>query len=99
MTQLGVELMAYINESKGDVSFQPSGIAVHPVSGNIYIIASVGNLLMVYSRESIMLAMIKLRTKYFPQPEGICFSPDGSLYISNEGDEDEATILRFERKK
>lgn len=81
MTQLGVELMAYINESKGDVSFQPSGMAIHPVSGNIYIIASVGNLLMVYSKESIMLAMIKLRSEYFPKPEGICFSPDGSLYF------------------
>ena len=99
MTQLGVELMAFIDDSKGDVSFQPSGMAIHPDSGNLYIIASVGNLLIVYSRESEMLAMYKLRNKYFPQPEGICFSPDGTLYISNEGDEDEATILRFERTK
>jgi uncharacterized protein YjiK len=100
MTQLGVELMAFINDSKGDVSFQPSGMAVHPVSGNLYIIASVGNLLIVYSRESEMLAMFKLRNKYFPQPEGICFSPDGTLYISNEADDnDEATILKFGIKK
>jgi len=99
MTQLGVELMAFINDSKGDVSFQPSGIAIHPVSGNIYIIASVGNLLIVYSREATMLAMIKLRNKYFKQPEGIGFSPDGSLYISNEEDEDPANILKFEQKK
>jgi len=100
MTQLGVELMAFINDSKGDVSFQPSGMAVHPVSGNLYIIASVGNLLIVYSRESEMLAMFKLRNKYFPQPEGICFSPDGTLYISNEADgNDEATILKFRLKK
>jgi len=100
MTQLGVELMAFINDSKGDVSFQPSGLAVHPVSGNLYVIASVGNLLIVYSRESEMLAMFKLRNKYFPQPEGICFSPDGTLYISNEADDnDEATILKFRLKK
>jgi len=99
MTQLGVELMAFIDDSKGDVSFQPSGIAVHPFSRNIYIIASIGNLLVVFSREANMLAMIKLRSKYFPQPEGICFSPDGSLYISNEGKDDDANILKFERKK
>ena len=99
MTQLGVELMAFINDSKGDVSFQPSGMAVHPESGNLYIIASVGNLLVVYSRESEMLAMFKLRNKYFAQPEGICFSPDGTLYISNEADDkDKATILKFKLK-
>lgn len=95
MTQLGVELLAYFDSSKGDVSFQPSGIAIHPISGNIYILGSVGNLMMVYNRSGVMMAMIKLRSKYFPKPEGICFSPNGTLYISNEGDGDAGTILKF----
>lgn len=95
MTQLGVELLAYFDHSKGDLSFQPSGIAIHPITGNMYLIGSVGNLLMVFDRDGRMLAMIKLRSKYYFQPEGICFSPDGTLYISNEGDEEPATILKF----
>jgi len=99
MARLGVELLAYFDSSKGDVSFQPSGIAIHPITGNIYVIGSVGNLLMVFTREGRMLAMIKLRSKYHAQPEGICFSPDGTLYISNEGDGGDATILKFEPKK
>ncbi len=99
MTQLGVELLAHIDHSKGDVSFQPSGIAVHPLSDNIYILGAVGDLLMVFSREGQMLAMLKLRSKYHPQPEGICFSPDGTMYISNEGDGGDGTILKFEAKK
>lgn len=99
MAHLGMELLAYFDDSKGDLSFQPSGIAVHPLTGNIYIIGSVGNLLMVYSREGKLLAMIKLRSKYYQQPEGICFSPAGTLYISNEGDNDNATILRFDQQK
>jgi uncharacterized protein YjiK len=45
-----------------------------------------------------MLAMVKLRSKVHAQPEGICFSPDGTLYISNEGDGGDATILQFEPK-
>jgi len=99
ITQLGVELLAFFDSSKGDVSFQPSGIAIHPITGNVYILGSVGNLLIVFSRAGEMLAIIKLRSKIHPQPEGICFSPNGTLYISNEGDGDEGTILKFESKK
>lgn len=99
MTQLGVELLAYFDHSKGDLSFQPSGIAIHPHTGNIYILGSVGNLLLVFSREGEMQAIIDLKSKIHAQPEGICFSPDGTLYISNEGEEDKGMILQFELKK
>ncbi len=99
MTQLGIELLAYFDGSKGDLSFQPSGIAIHPITGNFYIMGSVGNLMMVFSREGRMLAMIKLRSKYYPQPEGMCFGSDGKLYIANEGDDKKGTILMFEAKK
>lgn len=101
MAQLGVELLAFFDDSKGDVSFQPSGIAIHPITGNVYILASVGNLLIVFSRMGDMLAMIELRSKYYPKPEGICFSPNGTLYIANEGDGaiGAGTILKFELKK
>jgi len=96
LAMLGVELIARFDSSKGDVSFQPSGIAVNPISGNIYILGSVGNLIIVFSRDGVMLAIIKLKSKFFPQPEGICFSPEGTLYIANEGDKNNGTLLKFE---
>jgi len=99
MTELGVEFLALLDESKGDVSFQPSGIAIHPLTSNIYILASVGNILIVFNRNGVMMAMIKLRLKYYPKPEGICFGPDGTLYISSEGDGEEGTILEIEINK
>jgi len=99
MTELGVEFLALLDESKGDVSFQPSGIAIHPITSNIYILASVGNILMVFNPTGAMMAMIKLRSRYHPQPEGICFAPDGTLYISNEGDGNEGTILKLEMEQ
>jgi uncharacterized protein YjiK len=95
MTRLGVELLAYFDDSKGDLSFQPSAIAVHPLRGNIYILAAVGNLLIVYSREGKMMAMVRLKSKNHPQPEGICFGPDGTLYIANEGDGGHGTIQAY----
>lgn len=81
---------------KGDETFQPSGIAIHPVTGDVFILGAAGNLLLVLSKKGEILAMIKLKSKIFPQPEGICFSPDGTLYISNEGAGREGTILEFE---
>lgn len=95
MTRLGIELLASIDDSKGDLSFQPSAIAVHPISGNIYILAAVGNLLVVYSREGKLLAMAELKPKDHPQPEGICFGPDGTMYIANEGNGGHGSIQAF----
>ncbi len=99
MAHLGMDLLAYFDDVKGDLSLQPSGISIHPQTGNIYILASVGNLLVVYSPEGKLLSVIKLRAKYFAQPEGICFSPNGTLFISNEGDNDNATLMKFNTKK
>lgn len=99
MARLGIELLAYFDASKGDVSFQPSGIAIHPISGNIFVLASVGNLLIVYSRAGEMLTMTALKSKFHPKPEGICFSSDGTLYIANEGDDNsKGTILKFKTR-
>jgi len=87
-----------VKSHTGKVSFKPSGLAIHPVSGDIFIIGSVGKLLLVLSRTGEILAMIKLSPMIFPQPEGICFSPDGKLFIASEGAGRGGTILEFEAK-
>ena len=99
MTSLGIELLAFFDATEGDVSFQPSGIAVHPQTGNIYVLASVGKVLAVFSGDGRMLALIHLKSKIHEQPEGICFSPGGTLYISNEGDDGKGMILRFNKNE
>src|SRR5690606_13450064 len=66
-------------------SFHPSGISVHPLTQHLYIIASKGNLLVVMDTDGSILAVKSLPGNVFNQPEGICFAPDGTLYISNEG--------------
>jgi len=95
MTQLGIDILSSIDENKGDVTFQPSDLAVHPITQNIYIIGSVGDLLIVMNPKGEFLAMIDLDDVLFKQPEGICFDDAGTLYISNEGGEGRATILKF----
>lgn len=79
--------------------FRPSGIAVHPITGEIYVLASVGKVLVVLDKNGIIQEVHTLTTADFKQPEGICFSPDGNLFISNEGKGGRATILQFNYAK
>lgn len=70
------------------VEFGPSGVAVHPLSGNVYVLSSMNKVLIVLSSEGKILEMVKLDKNHFPQPEGICFDADGTLYLSTEAKDD-----------
>lgn len=80
---------------KKHIPFKPSGIAVHPKSNDIYIIGSVGKMMVVLNHTGEIKNLIPLNPKIFWQPEGICFSPDGDLYISSEGRGKAGYILKF----
>ena len=68
------------------LEFNPSAIAVHPVTHDIYLLSTRDNKCMaVYSHQGILKAFQYIDAELMPQPEGICFSPDGKLYISSEG--------------
>jgi uncharacterized protein YjiK len=99
MTTWGVEILSMLDESKGDVSFQPSGIAIHPLTGNLYVTGAVGDMILVLHPRGEILAMIALDTAKFRQPEGICFDPQGNLYISNEGKDSRANLMKFNYNK
>ncbi len=80
--------------------FKPSAIAIHPQSGLLYVISSVRKLLVVVdlSQPDTILATRELPESLFPQPEGIAFFQDGTLFISNEGASGPATLLRFDEQ-
>ena len=82
-------------EESGDIRFQPSAIAIHPLTGHIYILASVGKAIVVMDRDGEMIRVEKLDKWQFVQPEGMTFSPDGTLYISSEGDGGNGKLMRF----
>jgi len=65
-------------------TFSPSGIAVHPNSNHIYILSSQGKTLLQFDKNKNFIGLHFLDKKH-AQPEGICFSPEGDLFISNEG--------------
>ncbi len=76
--------------------FSPSAIAEHPKDGHFYILSSVGKSLVVCNKEGRLVDIHFLNDKQFIQPEGICFSPSGTMYISNEGKSLVANILVFD---
>ena len=69
------------------------------MNGKLYIVASVGKLLVVADKNGKVEQVFRLDPVMYNQPEGMTFAPNGDLYISNEGGEGIATILKFIYKK
>jgi uncharacterized protein YjiK len=84
-----------LGSSYNDLKFKPSGIAFHPIEKKLYILSSPGSLLVVLNRDLQIDAVVDLDKSQFRQPEGICFSSDGEMFISSEGQDLSAYILRF----
>ena len=67
-------------------TFNPSGIAIHPQSNDLYIIGSKGEKLIVcYSLDGHFKGAWRLDKSQFIQPEGIALMQSGELVISSEG--------------
>lgn len=84
-----------VRGKNGKTDFRPSGIAVHPLNDDVYIVASQGKKLLILTKEGAKKDLIELDNKLFLQPEGICFTPSGDLYISSEGNDKKGYILKF----
>jgi hypothetical protein len=75
---------------------KPSAMAQHPVSGDWYVLCSVGKYLLVYTADWKPLRAVALAPAVFTQPEGMAFDGKGNLYISNEANgSQKANILEF----
>lgn len=75
--------------------FQPSAAAINPVHDKLYIVSSIGKILVITDKKGTVQYTFPISSILFPQPEGITFSSKGDMYISNEALEDRATLLKF----
>lgn len=82
-----------LNDDKAE--FKPSAAGINPTNGKLYIVASVGKIMVIASDKGVVEEVIKLDPVMYNQPEGLTFAPNGDLYISNEGGEGTATIFKF----
>lgn len=79
-----------------NIDFNPSAIAVHPQTHEIYILSTRGSKCMAaFTHQGDLISVQSINPELLPQPEGICFAPDGVLYISSEGKKGAGRICKF----
>ncbi len=80
------------------LEFNPSAIAVHPVTHDIYVLSTRDTKCMaIYAHDGKLKDFQFIDKDLMPQPEGMCFSPDGKLYISSEGKKgDPGNLFEFD---
>jgi hypothetical protein len=78
-----------------DIRFQVSDLAIHPLTGKLFLLSSADKLLFVFNTKNEIEYIGRLKPDLFIQPEGITFMKNGDMYISNEGQKKPATLVRF----
>lgn len=86
-----VDSMAPHNTSK----LQPSAARIHPILKKLFIVSSASSLLVIADLNGKPEGVYELGKKLFPQPEGLTFKNDGTMFISNEGVTGRGTILKI----
>ena len=79
-------------------TFNPSEVAIHPKTNEIYVLEGKKPKLLILDATGNVKRIFKLDVLDFPQPEGMTFSDNGDLYISNEAVNGPANIHLVELK-
>jgi len=87
--------LADLERLGGGNQLHPSGIAIHPVSHTIFIVAARQKLIVEIARDGRLLGARALPGRDHAQPEGIAFLKDGTMLIADEGAGGRATITRY----
>ncbi|MBR8537742.1 SdiA-regulated domain-containing protein [Carboxylicivirga sediminis] len=75
--------------------FAPSGVAIHPESGQIFLLSARGSMLMVFDAKHSLDYVVFLDMQKLPQPEGIAFDEELNLYIASEGKAGRGKLMKF----
>ncbi|HUF70144.1 MAG TPA: SdiA-regulated domain-containing protein [Longimicrobiales bacterium] len=76
-------------------TINPSGIAIHPLTGTIIVLAARQRAIVELDRNGSVLGAARLRRRYHAQAEGIAVTRDGTLIIADEGDSGTAKLTYY----
>ncbi len=77
------------------IEFRTSAIGIHPLTNRLFLLSGMEHLLFVFNMNGNIEYMEKLDPDLFIQPEGITFLKNGDMLISNEGQNKQPTLVRF----
>lgn len=93
-----LDLNANYNKNEIKFTFGPSAVAIDPKTEEIYLVSSVGKVLVILSKDFKIQNIVKLKKHIYPQPEGLAFDQDGNLYISSEGKKGNGALIFLKRQ-
>ncbi|MGZ5133773.1 MAG: SdiA-regulated domain-containing protein [Flavitalea sp.] len=79
--------------------FKPSAAAIHPKTGELYIMSSINKVLVVADLNGIPKKVYKISARLYKQPEGMTFTSNGDMIISNESADIGAANILFLKYK
>src|SRR5436190_2558628 len=82
------------SDKKKRNTISPSGISIHPGSGDLYIIDGRNPQLLIMDAGGNIKKLYGLNSKEFAQPEGITFNSAGDMFIANEGTKQPGNIVQ-----
>lgn len=76
-------------------AFAPSALARHPLTGQLYLLSSAGELLVVLAAQAPHkpVSAVAVPRSVHRQPEGLCFDANGTMYVANEGRGKKARLM------
>jgi uncharacterized protein YjiK len=87
------------NLGKEKFRVKASAAAINPVTGDIYILSSINQIMIVLSKKAEFKELYELDPGIYKQAEGLAFTPQGDMIISNEYAEiGTATLLILKNK-
>lgn len=77
--------------------FKPSELAIHPVTGELFVLSSVRDVVLALGTDGQVTGFWSLPSDLLNQSEGMVFLPNGDAFISSEaGNQESAVLMRFD---
>jgi hypothetical protein len=95
ITRYASENNIKVPDGKDEISLRVSDIAIHPLTGMLFVISAANRLLSVFKDDGTLHYIEKLDPELFNMPEGISFHDNGDMLISSEGRNNPPSILLF----